>query len=274
MHPSRHWIRPSAVAGQFYPGSPAALEATVKRLLWPHEREAALAVIAPHAGFLYSGATAGRVFSRVRVPDRVVIACPNHTGWGAPLAVWPEGAWEIPGAAIPVDEELASAIMAEDNRFQADRQAHLMEHAVEVELPFLRALNPAVRIVPITIGSFPRESLIELGMALAHVAWDRSEDREILFVASTDMSHYVPAAEAERCDRMALDRIEALDPRGLYDTCHEQAISMCGVAPTTMVLTAAVELHATSARIVDYTHSGMVTGDDRKVVGYAGAIVS
>ena len=274
MKAESRWIRPSAVAGQFYPGTAAALEATIKRLLWYRDRDDAIAVIAPHAGYIYSGGTAGRVFSRVEVPDRVIVMCPNHTGCGARLAVWPEGKWRIPGAEIPVDSELADAIMKADARFEPDKQAHTMEHAIEVELPFLHALNPKVKIVPIVVSSFPREALIELGLSLAETAMKLDGEHDVLFVASTDMSHHVPADVAEKYDKLALERIEALDPRGLYDVCRQHSISMCGVMPSTLALTAAVEMEATTAQIVDYTHSGMVTGDNSSVVGYAGVIVN
>jgi AmmeMemoRadiSam system protein B len=264
--------RQAAVAGRFYPGRPRELEQTVSRLMEPREAHSAIAVMAPHAGYPYSGRTAGRVFASVEVPDRAVVLCPNHTGMGARLAVWPDGAWELPNCRIPVDGDLTDRILASHPAFKADVGAHQTEHAIEVELPFLHARNPAVRIVAIVVARHPRETLIELGQCLAKVV--RETNGPVLIVASSDMSHYISALEAAELDRLALDRVEAMDAAGLYDVVETHGITMCGVMPTTITLAAAEALGAHSSRVIDYTHSGLVTGDDRSVVAYAGAVIS
>jgi AmmeMemoRadiSam system protein B len=268
-------IRKSAVAGRFYPGSAEELRASVDRLIEPVEAAPALtdaiAVMAPHAGYLYSGATAGRVFAAVRVPDKVIILCPNHTGFGPTVSVWPRGNWQFPFGEVPSDERLAAEIMESHPGFEPDRRAHLMEHAIEVEVPFLAARNPNVRLAAVVVSRLQRDDALTLGKALARVV--KAHEEPILMVISSDMSHYIPAREAEARDRLALDKIEALDPAGLYDVVTTKNISMCGIMPATVGLAAAVELGATRARLVDYTHSGQVTGDHDSVVAYAGVVV-
>lgn len=264
--------RTCAVAGRFYPGERAELRQLVDQLLVGPPPARALAVMAPHAGYVFSGKTAGTVFAQVDVPDRVVVLCPNHTGLGKPLSVWAEGCWETPLGPIPVDGELAHRLIAREPRFEADHAAHLHEHAIEVELPFLLARNPAVRLTPIVVGRVSKATLIQAGEALADVIRDTGEP--VLIVSSSDMSHFISVDEARRLDRLALDRVEGLDPGGLYDIVDEHRISMCGVMPTTIALVAANALGARAARVVDYTHSGQVTGDQESVVAYAGAVIA
>jgi AmmeMemoRadiSam system protein B len=265
-------FRPTAVAGRFYPENPAELSSQVRRLLGDTRLSPALAVMAPHAGYIFSGATAGRVFGAIDVPDRVIVLGPNHTGRGRPLSVWPDGVWELPTGNVPIDAELTAAIFQADPRFEPDLDAHLGEHGTEVELPFLQARNPNLRVVPIVVSRVRREAITELGLALAAVI--REVGAPVLLVASSDMSHFIPADRAAVLDQMAFDRIEALDPLGLYDVVRENRITMCGAQPTAITLVAAIELGATKAKVIDYTHSGMVTGDDSSVVAYAGAVIT
>lgn len=262
--------RESAVAGRFYPAEPDRLASEVRRLLGDEAspRVHALGVIAPHAGYIYSGAIAGETFSRVDVPLRAVVLCPNHTGLGEPVALWPDGGFRTPLGLVPVDRELVAALAA-CPLVSADRAAHRHEHALEVQLPFLLARQPDLRIVPLCLGPLALEECRELGVALA-----RAAGRDALLVASSDMSHYIPAAEARRRDRRALERVLALDAEGLYETVRSEGITMCGVVPATVMLFAARELGATSATLVRYGSSGDVNGDDTSVVGYAGVTVS
>lgn len=264
--------RMPVVAGRFYPAGEKALAAQVDGFLGepPEHEETALAVVAPHAGYAYSGAIAGSVFSRVRIPRLVVVLCPNHTGIGARAAIMAHGAFRLPGASIAIDGPLAEefrglALLTDDPR------AHREEHSLEVQLPFLLRKNPKVRIVPVCLGAMPYASCARIGVALADVV--KNHGRDVLVVASTDMSHYLPVAEAERRDRLALARIEALDPKGLYETVRDNDISMCGVIPTTVALVAAVAGGAKEAELVRYGHSGEASGDLERVVGYAGMII-
>lgn len=268
--------RKPAVAGRFYPGTEEGLAREVET----HLRAAiapqpALAMIGPHAGFTYSGSILGETYARVEVPDRVIIMCPNHTGMGVRRSLWAGGAWRLPGGDLSIDEQLARRVAVHAG-LQPDLDAHVAEHAIEVHLPFLRAQNPGARIVPIVLAGLRLDDCREVGRGLAAAIRETREagGGEVLIVASTDMSHYVSAQTAAHLDGMALERVQALDPAGLYETVREQEISMCGFIPTTCALVAALELGATQAELVRYGHSGETSGDHDRVVGYAGLLVT
>lgn len=238
----------------------------------------AIGLVSPHAGYVYSGRVAGAGYAAVEVPPTAVVLSPSHTGAGAPLALWPEGAWSTPLGEVPVDEELAGALLAAGTDLQADTLAHGREHSLELQLPFLQVRRPDVRIVPICIGTHDIGSLERLGAALAEVASSRGatgagEARDVLIVASSDMTHYEPADQARAKDRLAIERMEALDPEGLFETVTRHRISMCGVAPATAMLFAARRLGASRGELVAYGDSGEVTGDSSEVVGYAAVAV-
>jgi AmmeMemoRadiSam system protein B len=272
-------IRKPAVAGRFYPGSPSQLEREVEGYLRANttieEPLRAAAVMAPHAGYVYSGGVAGQVFARVAVPERVIILCPNHTGMGARIAVMDQGAFRIPGADIPIDRQLAQAILQEVPGAQADNSAHAMEHAIEVELPFLHHRQPALRIVPIVLAHMSEHDAIELGKALER-AVTRIGARpveDVLLVASSDMSHYLPDERTRELDHMALTPLLDFDPSGLYRTVSAHDISMCGFIPATAMLSYGRAVAAGKPRLVAYATSGDAFGDRSRVVGYAGVIV-
>ena len=266
--------RSPAVAGSFYPADADSLRQSIQGYLGEAAGEPAraLALVVPHAGYIYSGRTAGRTYAATRIPDRVVILGPNHTGRGRPAAVWKSGRWLTPLGEVPVDEETAGLLVEKAAILEADTGAHAHEHSLEVQVPFLRYLNRDVRIVPICLADVGLAKLVELGETLADVL-DRRPG-ESLVVISSDMTHYESRETARRQDRLALDRIEALDVAGLYRVVHEEHISMCGFVPAVAGLAAAVRRGATVARLVDYSCSGDVTGDDSQVVAYAGLSVT
>jgi hypothetical protein len=261
--------RMPAVSGQFYPGTAAGLSRALLELTREGKaRESAIGVVAPHAGYFYSGAVAGEVFSSIQVPGRAVIFCPNHTGIGEDAAIVSHGAWRMPWGDVPIDEELAARLETACPLLREDASAHSREHAVEVQIPFLHRFRPDVRIVPVALGRLSLEECRGLGEGVADaIAGDAERP---LLVASSDMSHYVADAVARTKDRMAIDRMLALDPEGLYRTVRTERISMCGVLPATVVLFAARRLGATSARLIRYATSGDVSREFDQVVGYAG----
>jgi MEMO1 family protein len=264
--------RQPAVAGRFYPGDPRKLAAEVSGYLaGAGAGEPCLGLMAPHAGYTYSGACAGAVYARVRVPGRAIVLSPNHTGRGMRGAVWPGGPWQLPGGEVAVDDDLRAALLAASPLLTGDRRAHEAEHSLEVQLPFLRARRADVRIVALTLGGLGRDDCLALGKAVAAVVRGRGD---VLLCASSDMSHYVPAKVAAQRDQLALDRMVALDAAGLYEVVERNDISMCGFIPATVMLAAAVELGASRAEVVRYTNSGEVSGDYDAVVGYAGVLVS
>ena len=265
--------RPPAVAGQFYPGRAEELSSQVKSYLIPEaEKVRALALVCPHAGYVYSGHVAGAVFSSAEMPERFVILSPNHTGMGAPAAVMTQGAWQIPGAEVPIDEKLAAAVLAKSTVLEEDHRAHLREHSLEVQLPFVKELVKEPAFVPICLSTHRWEDLEEIGDAMA--AAIKGYDHEVLIVASNDMSHFLPDESARRVDKLAIDRILELDPPGLLDTVKKERISMCGVAPVTAALVAAIKLGAKKTDLIKYATSGDIFGDRSQVVGYAGIRIS
>jgi len=265
-------IRPPAVAGRFYPGDRSKLDREVSdfldRGLGDTAPRVAAGVMAPHAGYVYSGGVAGQVFARVEVPERVIVLCPNHTGMGRRIAVVDEGAFRIPGRDIPIDEPLAAAILDEVQDASRDREAHRLEHAIEVELPFLAARRPDVRIVPIVLGGLGEDQAVELGKALARAVQKTGEP--VLVVASSDMSHYLPDAQARKIDHQALEPLLAFDPNGLYRTVADNDISMCGFIPATAMLAFARDMRSREPELLGYATSGDAFGDYSRVVGYAG----
>lgn len=265
------------MSGRFYPGAPAELAAAVTALLGdagPSPTAPYRAVIAPHAGYIYSGPTAARVFARVAVPSLVVILAPNHTGvCRAPggASLWEAGEFRTPLGDVPVDAPCAAALRAASPLVAVDHEAHRAEHAIEVLLPFLQVLRPDARIVPFVLAFDAWEPARELGEALARVVRDAREP--ILLVASSDLNHYEPAAVSKQKDARALEAVTALDGAELLARCRRERISMCGRAPAAVVIAAARALGATGAEVVDYRHSGWSSGDDSQVVGYGGVVI-
>jgi MEMO1 family protein len=273
-------IRQPAVAGRFYPRNAQRLReeiqtfTTARAAAEPHAAEPlipAVGCISPHAGYVYSGAIAGALYRRLELPRRYVILCPNHTGQGKALAVMSEGAWRTPLGDASVDSEVAESLKSQMPLLSEDPEAHRYEHALEVQIPFLQVLAPGFQFVPITVGTGDFQALRALGLAVAEVLMKLGE--RAMVIASSDMNHYEDDSVTRAKDRRAIEQVLALDPRGLYDTVREGNISMCGYAPATVMLTAALEMGATGAELVRYATSGDVSGDRDMVVGYAGIAV-
>jgi MEMO1 family protein len=265
-------VREPAVAGRFYPVNPEELRADVASYLSPpRERAPAIGCIAPHAGYVYSGQVAGAVFSRIEIPPSCIVLCPNHTGFGHPLAIMKAGAWRTPLGDLPIDSELAARLLQAFPALWEDSAAHRSEHAIEVELPFLQIIRPDVKFVPIAVGTGRLLLLEHLGEAVATVI--AAYERPVLIIASSDMNHYENDSTTRAKDRKAIDQILALDPGGLYEIVMSESISMCGFGPAVAMLTAARRLGAQKAELVQYATSGDVSGDRETVVGYAGIVV-
>ena len=265
-------IREPAVAGMFYSANPQALRRDLAELLVESpQRLTAKAVVSPHAGYVYSGGVAGSVFSAVRLPQRYIILGPNHTGRGVPFSLYPTGAWRTPLGEVALDAELNRQLLEETEVLREDRSAHMCEHSIEVQIPFLQMQVEGLRFSAICVGSHDLKSLTALGRALARVI--QASPEPVLLVASSDMTHYEPADTASRKDHLAIERVLKVDPEGLYRVVIDQDISMCGFSPTVAVLTACRELGATEGRLIRYANSGDASGDYERVVGYAGMAV-
>jgi len=266
-------VRTPAVAGRFYPGRSDELLREVRAYASPASSApvAAIGCVAPHAGYSYSGAVAGAVYSRLQIPEHCIILCPNHTGKGVPLSIMTTTAWQTPLGEVAVSEKLGSDLLQSFPTLQEDSAAHRSEHAIEVQLPFLQAQQNQLHIVPIAVGISDFGVLRGLGEALAKGIG--ASDQNVLIIASSDMNHYESDAVTRVKDHKAIGRVLAMDARGLWEVVMAEHISMCGFGPTVVMLTAAKILGATGATLVRYATSGDVSGDRDRVVGYAGIVV-
>ena len=272
--------RRPAVAGHFYPADGAALTQAIEGSFLdargpgqlPVRHRAAerriRAVIAPHAGYQFSGPIAAHAYAAIameRPPATVLVLGTNHTGRGAPAALSARD-WVTPLGFMPADRELIEAL---DRRpIRVDERAHIGEHSIEVEVPFLQYVLPFPRFAALTISMGPVDFLAEV----AGVVRQAVQGRDVLVVASTDFSHYIPAERARTQDQKAIDQILNRDPQGLYTTVIEQDISMCGTAPTTVLLFATRD-EPLDARLLRWGHSGEVE-PMRDVVGYASLLLT
>jgi AmmeMemoRadiSam system protein B len=267
-------IRQPAVANRFYPGTRGALSKTIAELApstSPDPKKKAIAAISPHAGYVYSGAVAFETLSSIHIPKTVIILGLNHHGQGAAVSL-SRATWSMPLGNVTIDEHVADNLLLEGSPVVHDEIAHRFEHSVEVQVPFLQVLQPELQIVPIVLSHISYLMCEEVAARLVTAV--QTASKEILIVASSDMTHYESREIATAKDAEALRQIEELNPRGLYDTVHCKRISMCGVVPVTIALIAAKALGATHATLTRYTDSGEVSGDTEQVVGYAGVVIS
>jgi len=266
-------IRNPVVAGQFYPASASQLKAMIKTLVDEDTgKQDVIGLVSPHAGYVYSGPVAGAVISRIKFKETFIIIGPNHTGRGKPLSIMTEGIWKTPLGEVAIDAELGGRILAASSHLQEDDTAHQYEHSLEVQLPFLQYFRPDVRIVPITLAYGSGDTYKKIGKEIADAV--KELGREVIIMASSDMTHYEPQASAQRKDHQAIDAILRLDEDELLKRVDELDISMCGYAPTVCLISAAKELGAKAAELVRYQTSGDITGDYSSVVGYAGIIIT
>ena len=265
-------LREPAVAGAFYSGTASALQRELEQLVDVQEdRHELLACIAPHAGYVYSGTVAGKLYGHLDVPRRVIVRGPNHTGAGAQIAVAPHERWRTPFGEQPLDTALARMLVKRFPAAVLDDRAHWREHSLEVQLPFLLTRNSDVELSALCLGHLSLDQCLDLGRVLAQLITDLGEPVGI--VASSDMSHYLGDDEARALDRLAIDAALTLDPARLYETVHSEGITMCGVVPATIAIEAANRLGATNAHLLAYATSGDVSGDRSAVVGYAGICI-
>lgn len=258
------------MSGYFYPNNSDALRETIEGLVdHDQDKEKAISVVSPHAGYVYSGKVAGSVFSSISLPENYIILGPNHQEVSTGISIMRHGIWETPLGDVAINAPLADLIMKHSDTVKENAKSHSQEHSLEVQVPFIQFLKGHMTIVPISIAYFiPYEDLEELGRAVAKAIQEYGQD--VLIVASTDMSHYVSQEVAKEKDFQAIEKILDLDAQGLYDVVKKENISMCGVQPTTATLVASKKLKAKKADLIKYQTSGDVSGDFFKVVGYAG----
>jgi len=268
-------IRKAAVAGSWYPGSAAALTSAVDRHLTNADRTARdvagelVALIAPHAGLMYSGPVAAHAYRllRNRAFDVAVLVGPSHFVGFDGVAVYPSGGFETPYGVASIDREVAAALMEASPIVREHEAAHAREHSLEMQLPFLGRLVPGLRIVPLVMGYQTPDTAFALGEALA----DALRGRRALVVASTDLSHYKDAATAARLDGAVIECVEQFDAEALQTALNRNHEHACGGGPTVAVMRAARLAGARDAVVLNYADSGDVSGDKSAVVGYLAA---
>lgn len=266
-------VREPAVAGQFYPGTADSLRKLVGQMTDKGaQRRPAIGAVSPHAGFVYSGAVAGAVFSKIQLPDNYIIMGPNHTGSGRPFSIYKDGSWKTPLGEVEIDKQLTADLLRRSRLLQDDVRAHSFEHSIEVQLPFLQFFKKDFKFVALMLSHADLLTYREIGINIAESIKDSKKD--VLIVASSDMTHYEPHKIAIAKDQEAIKAILNLDEEGLLKKIDELDISMCGYAPTVIMLVAAKKLGAKKAELIKYQTSGEVSGDYSAVVGYAGIIVS
>jgi MEMO1 family protein len=267
-------LRTPAVAGRFYPGDDTSLRAAIQELTGdlPAQKQKVFAAVSPHAGYVYSGGVAADTIGQIEIPETVILLGPNHTGEGKAVAL-STATWDMPMGQVSCNLELAHAILDQSDLIEEDEIAHMHEHSLEVQIPFLQVAQPKLSIVPITISHISYQVLEDVGLAIA-AAIKQCENKNILIVASSDMTHYESRDAAEKKDHFALQKLADMEPSLLYSSVIGNHISMCGIMPVTVALIIALELGATKTELIRYTDSGEVSGDTDQVVGYAGVLIS
>jgi MEMO1 family protein len=264
--------RMPAVAGRFYGGHPGQLAEEVAHFTYKATmRSKIIGALSPHAGLMYSGNVAGPLYSSIVMPETFIILGPNHSGSGPNMAVMSSGEWLIPTAVFNIDNELAASMLENMPMLTEDSQAHASEHSIEVQLPFMAYAADKIKIVPVVCGHVSLEDCAAAGKGIA--AAIKKTGRDVVIIASSDMSHYVVDAVAREKDGLAIKKILDLDPEGLYSTVVGEGISMCGFIPATIMLYAALALGADDSQLIKYATSGEVSGDYESVVGYASITV-
>ncbi len=264
-------IREPAVAGTFYPSSRVELEKMLRGFITPDTAQTeAIGCYAPHAGYVYSGVVAGAVISRIKPKDTYIILGPSHTGLGAEFSLMPEGKWKNPLGEVEIDSELAKSILNGSDHLKADYLAHVEEHAIEVQLPFIQYIKPDAKIVPVILRDASVIVYKEIGQAIARAI--KELGKNVGLIASGDMTHYEPAKVARLKDMRAIEAMVKLDAEELLERVRSFNITMCGYGPAAVAIYAAKELGANKAELVRYQNSGDVTGDMSAVVGYAGIV--
>jgi AmmeMemoRadiSam system protein B len=266
--------RRPAVAGMFYPADPLTLERQI-RGYFERTPEKLLAgpirgVVAPHAGYIYSGQTAAAGYSHVNGKkfETVVVVAPSHRDYFEGASVYSGDAYQTPLGVVPIDVDLRAALSKSSDRVVVGEAGHRSEHAIEVQLPFLQAALGSFKLLPVVMGDQHRNLCFSLASSFARVA----EGKEILFVASTDLSHYHAAKIADAIDSVTIGHVRAFDYEGLMDDLESGAAEACGGGPTVAVMAALQELGVRHMEVVHHCNSGDVAGDRQNVVGYLSAV--
>ena len=276
-------IRKPAVAGLFYEIDPDSLRKQIewcfKHRLGPGSipeignKRSIKGVIAPHAGYVYSGPVAAHTYHEIAedgFPETFVILCPNHTGMGSGVSTMNQGSWETPLGLADIDGEFADLMIKNAGIIDSNPEAHLKEHSAEVQLPFLQYLNPDFQFVPVTMWMQDIETATEIGVSIEKTASELG--RDVVVIASTDFTHYQPQDIAHKQDMKVIDAIKAMDEKRMMNRVMELNVTMCGYGPVAATMVASKKMGATLCEMKKYATSGDATGDKSSVVAYASAV--
>lgn len=273
-------IRRPAVSGMFYAGTAGELE---EQIGWCYKHELGpgtiprvnskglreiVAIVVPHAGYYYSGPVAAHAYKEVAddgVFDTAVILGPNHTGYGYPVSLWAGGGWSTPFGEVEVNKKLAQRLLGDVIR--ADETAHIHEHSIEVQLPWLQHLYGKVKIVPITMLAQDIETARIVGKSIGQAG------DNLIVIASSDLTHYEPHSVAMEKDSSVIEAIIALDEEELYERCERLGCTMCGYGPVAAAIVASKEMKGKKASLLKYATSGDTSGDFSRVVGYGSIVI-
>jgi len=257
-------MRLPAVAGQFYPGSGAELEHQLDGMLHTEKGLPILGAVVPHAGYIYSGQVAAEAFSRLPKAETYVIIGPNHHGLGSPVALSRES-WRTPLGVVEPDLELADALAG--GIIDHDETAHLHEHSIEVQIPFLQKRFSGFKMLPISMGLQDEQTAVMVGQELFSAV--KKLNRSCIVIASSDFTHYEPQETARKVDAKLLEAILNMDVPELYSRVYHYNATACGYGPIAATITLAAALGARAGKLLAYATSGDVSGDYSQVVGYA-----
>ena len=273
-------IRKPAVSGMFYAGTAKELEDQIE---WCYKHELGpgaiprvnsgglreiVAVVAPHAGYYYSGPIAAHAYKELAddgIFDTAVILGPNHTGYGYPVSLWSAVNWNTPLGEVEINKEFAQRLSGEG--IKVDETAHIYEHSIEVQLPWLQHLYKKVKIVPISMLAQDIETARAVGKAISQAG------DNLIIIASSDFTHYEPYSVAMQRDGSVIEAIVALDEEELYERCENLNCTMCGYGPVASAIVAAKEMKAKKASLLKYATSGETSGDFSRVVGYGSIVI-
>ena len=257
-------VRDSSVAGSFYPGKKEELSKQLIEFFESLESEnKSRCIVSPHAGYKYSGKIAALAFNSLEQSKTVVVLSPNHTGLGEEISVSDADYWETPLGRVEVDTKLRENLL-EILGIAADDLAHIGEHSIEVQVPFIQFLFPKAKILPITLMGHKLENLVALGEAIFNASKGK-----VSVVASSDFSHFIPEQEAKERDLEAIGLIERMDAEGFHSLVLEKKLSICGFAPIVVAIVFAKKLGMKNGKLLEYDSSASATRDKENVVGYA-----
>jgi MEMO1 family protein len=268
-------IRRPVIAGSWYPGDPEILVREIRQYLKNVSEEpvdgAVIALISPHAGYVYSGQVAAYGYRLIegKTFDSVIVIGPSHRSYFEGVSLFNTGGYETPLGVIPVDEVLAERILAGSRLISANFGVHTKEHSLEIQLPFLQVVLGKFKFVPVIMGDQDRRTCEALAEAIVRAVAGRS----VLIVGSSDLSHFYEYERAVRLDSAVLDSIRKMDSRGFLDLIGNGKGEACGAGPAAVVMMAAARLGAGAAKVLKYANSGDVTGDRDRVVGYASVAI-